>query len=85
MNNQRQAIKEFCKAEGITNTALAAAYGVSDSAMSQFLNGGRPIPDMGKLVAALSSLVDGYVAVDVEYNARDGEITQNGFHIRKGQ
>jgi len=84
MNNQRQAIKEFCKAEGITNTTLADAYGVTDGAMSQFLNGKRPIPDLAKLVAALSCLVDGYVSVETEIRARDGKISENGFWIAKG-
>lgn len=83
--NQTKKIKQFMQSEGITQTALADAYGVSPQAMSQFLNGIRPIPDLGKLVAALSSCVDGYVAVDIEYNARNGTLNQDEFHIRKGQ
>lgn len=72
-----QQIRAILASTGTTQTALAAAYGCRDGAMSQFLSGKRPIPDLPRMVRALSQVTGGIVHVEVEILARDGELRHN--------
>lgn len=74
MTREATAIRDFVQAHGIPQPALARAYGCSQPAISQFLSGKRPIPDIARMVAAISKVMGGVVRLEVELLCRDGEI-----------
>ncbi len=77
MTTTAQQIRQILASTCTTQTALAAAYGCRAGAMSQFLSGRRPIPDLPRMAAALSKVTGGVVHVEVEILARDGELRHN--------
>lgn len=73
MTRETQAIRDFCQVHGIPQPALARAYGCSQPAISQFLSGKRPIPDLARMIAALSEVLDRKVQYGFTVTAEPGE------------
>lgn len=67
----------------VTQAAIARAYRCGSGPMSQFLKGVRPIPDLPRLLAAISAcLPPGWsVHMGRKFTAAGGEILDDSLHI----
>lgn len=81
MTKEQSAIRDFIQTYNIRQADIASAYGCSCSAVSQFLSGNRPIPDIARFIAALSKVLGGVVRFEVELLTRDGEVKDYFVHI----
>lgn len=76
LSPEAEAVSRFLKDHGITQAKLAGEYGCSPASMSQFLSGVRPIPDMGRIVAALSACTGEDVHLEIHAVGFGGDLVR---------
>lgn len=70
------AIRTFLQDRRIKQRALAAALGITPSAVSQVLSGKMPLPDLGEWLAALSAVTGEDVYLRIYAVAYDGKLVR---------